>query len=535
MRDEPVVLALGMVSDGRPSKFAVRELVRSTMLLRRPPEVAFRFVVGMPRGQTHAGRTSARATLRKLRMEADVVVLPGASDVADGFKLKQCACIEKLLGWYAYAMQRWPRAAFYGKTEDDSYLNLPMLLFDLQRPEVAAHRLLLLGMISVCTTPPLDWALAHRSGLRACFFGDLMPADMVRNFNKWREHTNECRAGAPSPFATGALGVFSRGFARLLFQRCPYLQRFLRATVGTAAGASVNASVDVAPDGAGAGGYSSCARGAAGANHSSAVRTASLKTATCDCVVAGWTEACLRDAGSALVVATLTWTKVHNYATAAGAHAWVAPSNTSVVVHDLKGPVRKRWEDAHRASSAASSTPFPPLLWSYEPPRPAAEGRAHGRADAAAAASLRSGAVLGLRRGSASRRSRSSTRACTDGTSARALRATTTARSDARSTPSRAPRGWRWRAECTASALRRSGVLPRKACRPTTAAIPRTGPSLGAILGDLAPTQSTARARAASATSAFAPQPIQWRAKVSSRPSCLVLHLARTLYRASQV
>ena len=55
----------------------------------------------------------------------DVVIL----DAVDGPKLEPaCSCGEKTVGWVQFALQKWPRAAFIGKTEDDTYVQLDMLM-----------------------------------------------------------------------------------------------------------------------------------------------------------------------------------------------------------------------------------------------------------------------------------------------------------------------------------------------------------------------------------------------------------------------
>ena len=97
---------------------------------------------------------------------------------------KQCACIEKQLSWFVHALATW-RAQWYGKTEDDTYVNLPALQFDLLRPEL--HRSIsphvVYGLMNVCSQRPLQAVVTAAArnlslgykllGHGSCFLGDL--------------------------------------------------------------------------------------------------------------------------------------------------------------------------------------------------------------------------------------------------------------------------------------------------------------------------------------------------------------------------
>ena len=56
-------------------------------------------------------------------------------DALDGSAVSEhgptCACLEKTTEWFRYAVAKWPYASYYGKTEDDTYIHIDALIFEL--------------------------------------------------------------------------------------------------------------------------------------------------------------------------------------------------------------------------------------------------------------------------------------------------------------------------------------------------------------------------------------------------------------------
>ena len=343
------LLAMGMVIG--PFNFAKRAQVRSTML--QSPSVlhgvvAWRFVVG--------GELSKDARRRRLEAEvsssSDVLLLPEVLDGAD--VAMPCSCTEKVYAWYTHALERWPLARWIGKTEDDTYVNLEQLLFDLRG--LARHPMVYYGLMNACGMPPTVAAQRLSSGFGGCFLGDFEEGSGQTALRDWPMSasmstrrfggTSACTAGAAAPFATGPLDVQSAEFARALFRDCSYTRSFM------AHGRAANRRAE------------RCNR-----NHELAVH--SLASTTCDCVVGHWIGECRLNA----TLADMSWTKAHHYLHRAGGMGWVAPSNASIAIHYLKkhtgpsGPANTEggeWLHVHNASAPVSRSAFPPLLYRLE-------------------------------------------------------------------------------------------------------------------------------------------------------------------------
>ena len=307
-------------------------------------------------------------------MRADMLL---ANDTLDGPAAgKQCACIEKMHFWFVHALRRWPHAQFFAKTEDDTYVNVEQLLYDLQRPGVRDAPNLVYGLLNTCASPDLvlrtdisrmmtfneTSVLGRRGAQRAsCFIGDFetMPLSgrMTRGasrkerpegeplrFNKQR--ADGCRqrsvlrptslsdVGPPMPFPTGPLAVLSADITRSLFAQCEYVHASM--TTGRAAN-----------------------RRAHNCDAEHVLAPWSLTHVTCDCVWGEWLRHCTNDAS----LAHMTWTKGHHWAADAGGLGFVRPSTASVAIHGLKLPGTRQFEETHAATSVQHATRFPPLLW----------------------------------------------------------------------------------------------------------------------------------------------------------------------------
>jgi hypothetical protein len=159
-------LAIGMIT--APFNFAKRDQVRDTILqsvVVQRGDMAWRFVVGLESLPLNPSRFRLE---REANRSTDVLLLPGALD--GRHVAMPCSCIEKVYGWYSFALEQWPRAGWYGKTEDDTYVNVDQLLFELKR--LARHPRVYYGLINACGMPPLSAARQLSSGFEGCFLGE---------------------------------------------------------------------------------------------------------------------------------------------------------------------------------------------------------------------------------------------------------------------------------------------------------------------------------------------------------------------------
>ena len=360
--EEPTspALALGMVASA--PAVGRRAAVRHTMLSGDLADgVAFRFLLG----SVEAHRTALR---EEQQVHGDLLLLRDALDGGD--VSIHCSCIEKMHLWFVHALKRWPDARWVGKTEDDTYTNLPQLLFDLRRPSVLSHSHLVYGLMHLTATAPIMPA-----GVRpGCWLADLESvyggSSPAANAAPWQpeaslaKHIAQAKRcnGSIAPFPSGPLAVFSAALARRRFVGCDYLRDFMQ----------IARAWDRASD--------HC-----GTDHPN--RTRGLAGTTCDGVLGGWIEHCT-PRGEGVVLAHMTWSKGHFFADRPGGLGWVLPSNTSVAVHGIKSSpetIRSNgrpegagfadWKRTHELSSVSRRTPFPPLLWRYAPTRTAS---AHG-------------------------------------------------------------------------------------------------------------------------------------------------------------
>ena len=325
--------------------------------------LAFRFLLGA--ASTSRPRRAEVAILEEEhRRFGDLLLMANALD--GGGVHKDCSCIEKTHDWFVHALREWPSARWYGKTEDDTYVNVPQLLSDLQRKSLLRHQHVVYGLIHLTATAPI-----RPEGLAtdACWLGDLesvyagnaigwKPAHAEDRVKAHASQAAHCR-GTVAPFPTGPLAVFSAALARRLFEECGYLRAFNR----------VARKWDRASD-------------ACRAGHTDL--TKGYASATCDGVMGGWLEQCTPPA-EGVVLAHMSWSKGHWYADKPGGMGWVLPGPASVAVHGLKaspavgadgkpkGPGLADWARVHNLSADARATAFPPLLWRYAPARTVAD------------------------------------------------------------------------------------------------------------------------------------------------------------------
>lgn len=315
---------MGMISSLGKAEQRLR--VRKTVFASpAAPRVAWRFLVG---NNTHRG-----LAFRRWTPEADGStygdVLYFGTD-GGSWNSKHCSCSEKTRFWFQYALRRWPLAPWIGKTEDDTFISLHLLLFDLSRRSMRAHPLTMYGLMNLCT------ATHYASSATGCFLGDFEHQSQLSMALTQHAH-GKCQKQPPVPFPTGPLAVMSAGLARAIFEECAYMREYEAAAARLAA-----------------------RHGGGGCAHSN-VRGTFLDNNACDCAVGGWVQRCVRNA----TLASMTWSKGHHNAQTGGGMGWVRPDNHSVAVHWLKSPAEGPWETARNATASTESTPFPPLLWAY--------------------------------------------------------------------------------------------------------------------------------------------------------------------------
>ena len=115
-------LVLGVVSNPRTPN--VRRWIRRSYMAgpeARSPSVLLKFISGR-RGLTPADLKQMREEHRK---HGDVEFID-ASDFGDRGGI--FSCIDKLFEWFPHAVRQYPGAKFYGKADDDSYVDISRLL-----------------------------------------------------------------------------------------------------------------------------------------------------------------------------------------------------------------------------------------------------------------------------------------------------------------------------------------------------------------------------------------------------------------------
>ena len=105
---------LGVLSHATPRQQLLREAIRNTWANDVPATMAMHFVLrsgGMSEEASDARREADRNN--------DVLLLPHAAARTE----KGNGALSSLLGWFACALNLWPRSTLVGKAEDDVYLN----------------------------------------------------------------------------------------------------------------------------------------------------------------------------------------------------------------------------------------------------------------------------------------------------------------------------------------------------------------------------------------------------------------------------
>ncbi len=256
--------------------------------------------------------------------------------------VSDCACLELLHAWYKHALDAWPKARFYGKTEDDVLINLPAMRFELVRlARLASVRPLWYGLMAWTGNGDTE----HLGvGCWGGMFEDdptLSPKAVRGTLSKEHGCANGAKPIVPAP--THEIDIRSASLARLLAaSSCEYPRRWL----------------DAMGDGR------RCLNDCAG-------------------VQGHFLARCVKEN---VTLAHATWSKVHSNALDNGWRPFAAPSNLTLVLDmnlgDKKakalatelGP-RVLWQRAAAALAPVTATAFPPLLFEFDPMRQAGDAQ----------------------------------------------------------------------------------------------------------------------------------------------------------------
>ena len=332
-------LVLGVCPAERPGDWHVhaswRDFARATWVRSAPSDVLVRFVLPRPlpvasgkqrrRGAPKANATQLEADIADEQLRhGDILQLDALSG--------PCAHAALLQSWFVTAVRHWPDALFYGRTEDDVYVQCTGLMYDLAR---VSARYLWLGLFA--------WT-GNGEG-EGCWGGafDDGAAYPAKTNAQLLAKERRCPASAaplrPSP--THEIDVRSAPLARA-FATCKHPVRWLERQRGVRK--DVRRGLDCAND------YSA--------------------------VQGLWCAHCVH---APVTLAHLTWTKVHSNAADRGWRPFAAPSNTTLVLdmnlrdRKIRTNVSGAWASAHAVMAPTASSSFPPLLYAYDPMRQAGD------------------------------------------------------------------------------------------------------------------------------------------------------------------
>ena len=153
-------------------------------------QVTARFVFPAPHEElSNPHHRTSRRGQRRLRVEPppptgdDVLLLPTTS---------ACVCAELTHAWFSHSLAAWPAASFIGKTEDDVFIALPALRFELGRLVGYARDALWWGLMAWTGNGDIGH---QRTGCWAGGFED----DPVLSAKGVRPTLGKERAESPSP------------------------------------------------------------------------------------------------------------------------------------------------------------------------------------------------------------------------------------------------------------------------------------------------------------------------------------------------
>jgi hypothetical protein len=322
-----------MLAPPQPEGFAYRFVLSSRLSM--PPSLGRRRHRRLARGTASASAESPlqrqQAIEREQRVHGNDLAL---LDMPHG---SLCSCSELVHAWFTFALERWPAARFFAKTEDDIFIALPRLFFDLLR--LPAHLPLWYGLF-VWTGSTYDTAATKPVGCWGGAFEDnpaMTGKGMRATLGKERGCPDGARPLAPAP--THELDLRSRPLAQAL-ARCSYPGAWLR--------------------------------------FASSGGPARLRRCPNDCaaVQGAWLTRCAASHAN-VTLAHATWTKIHSHSVDNGWRPFAPPSNLTVVLDmnlgdkKVRQDVRGAWDHAQAVLGGAKHAPaFPPLLYDFDPRRP---------------------------------------------------------------------------------------------------------------------------------------------------------------------
>ena len=245
--------------------------------------------------------------------------------------LQLCRCHELVHAWFAHAVESWPNARFVAKTEDDIFISLPALRFELARlPH--ADGLLWWGLMAWTGNGDLDHL---RDGCWGGQFEDdptLSAKAVHATLSKERGCPVGARPMAPAP--THEIEVRGISLAHSI-AACDFPRRWLAAM-----------------------GDGKCPN-------------------DCAAVQGLWLTRCV---SRNVTLAHATWTKVHSNSLDSGWRPFAPPSNLTVVLDMNLGDKKLRelakelgfvepWKRVSAIMGTDAPSAFPPLLYRYDPTR----------------------------------------------------------------------------------------------------------------------------------------------------------------------
>ena len=322
-----------------------RSAARRTWASASLRSVTLRFVV-TPKMRRQLAQLQRRRSLHQQESvgePADTIVLPAANT-------SSCKCAATMHRWFAYALAAWPRAEWLGKTEDDVYVQLRALHWELTR--LPHDPLVWYGLMAWTGNGDAGHPRVGTAGCWGGGFEDDVTLEEKTTTKLLAAESKCVSRGVLAPSPTHELDVRGRGLAVAL-AACTYPQEWL-----------------------------------------AAVRRKSRRCSNdCAAVQGHWATRCVREK---LKLAHATWTKVHSLAwteaawsraawskagdvdedarTSGGWRFFAPPSNLSLAIDMnlrdrlLRRDPRGAWDATHAAMSAtAGVTAFPALLYEWAP------------------------------------------------------------------------------------------------------------------------------------------------------------------------
>lgn len=173
------MLALGM--NAAPFNLVKRNLVRTSMLRHKAVlegRIVFRFVIGrmlvakVPRPRSNDAHPDVSLEAKKSALQGEIATYGDVVqlDAIDGPGVAmECPAAEKNIVWLQYALRTFPKASYYGKTEDDTFVNLDMLELELLRLSALRVSNVVYGLFGICSMPTAKRAERSANGFKACF------------------------------------------------------------------------------------------------------------------------------------------------------------------------------------------------------------------------------------------------------------------------------------------------------------------------------------------------------------------------------